>query len=295
MGLRRSSRAVANEFSQLVQGVSLSRDAWRRLRKNRMAVAGGLVVAVYMLVALLAPVLPIHSYTKIILDHQNLPPSLRHTAGELLYAKTEAELKAIAARQGRSRLNEAELKKLSDLQERIRTETAEIGGRIVKVHERRYPLGTDYHGRDMLARIIYGSRISIAVGLVGTLTSVLIGVIVGSIAGYFGGRIDYIITRVIDIMYGLPYMLMVIIFMAIFGRSILNLFVALSLVSWLTTARVVRGQVISLKTSEFVEAARSIGAGSARIILKHMLPNTLGIIIVYSTLRVPSVSAVKLV
>ena len=279
---------VANEFNQLVRGVSLSRDAWRRLRKNRMAVAGMVVVAVYILVALLAPVLPIHSYTKIILDHQNLPPSFTRTAGELLAAKTEAQLKAVASRQGRPQLNDEERKKLAELQGRIRDETAEIAGKVVRVHERRYLLGTDYHGRDMLARIVYGSQISIAVGLVGTLTSVLIGVIVGSVAGYFGGRTDYVITRIIDVMYGLPYMLMVIIFMAIFGRSIINLFVALSLVSWLTTARVVRGQIISLKHGEFVEAARSIGAGTTRIIFRHLLPNTLGIIIVYSTLRIPS-------
>jgi oligopeptide transport system permease protein len=136
--------------------------------------------------------------------------------------------------------------------------------------------------------MIYGSQISIAVGVVGTLTSVLIGVVVGAVAGYLGGRVDYLITRLIDVMYGLPYMLMVIIFMAIFGRSIVNLFVALSLVSWLTTARVVRGQVISLKACEFVEAARSVGAGTGRIIFRHLLPNALGIIIVYSTLRVPS-------
>lgn len=286
--VQRSDRGVANEFNQLVRGVSLSRDAWRRLRKNRMAVVGMAVVGLYILVALLAPVLPIHSYTKIILDHQNLPPSLTRTAGELLYAKTEAQLRAVASRQGRAQLNDEDRDKLAQLRAKIGSETAEINGRVVKVHERRYPLGTDYHGRDLLARIVYGSQISIAVGLVGTLTSVLIGVIVGAVAGYFGGRLDYIITRVIDVMYGLPYMLMVIIFMAIFGRSIVNLFVALSLVSWLTTARVVRGQVISLKQSEFVEAARSVGASTTRIILRHLLPNTLGIIIVYSTLRVPS-------
>ena len=281
-------KTIANEFDQQVRGVSLSRDAWRRLRKNRMAVAGGVVVMLYVLVALAAPLLPMHSYTKINVDHQNLPPSLTKNAGELLYAKTEKQLLAVAGRQGRNGLNDQERAQLAALREKIRTETAVIDGKVVKVHERRYPLGTDYHGRDLLARIVYGGQISIAVGFVGTVTSVLIGILVGAIAGYAGGRLDYIITRIIDIMYGLPYMLLVIIFMAVFGRSIVNLFVALSLVSWLTVARVVRGQIISLKASEFVEAARSIGAGPARIILRHLLPNTLGIIIVYSTLRVPS-------
>ncbi len=286
--IKTAPKTIANEFDQQIRGVSLSRDAWRRLRKNRMAVAGGVIVTLYVLVALAAPLLPMHLYTKIIVDHQNLPPSLTKNAGELLYAKTERQLLAVAGRQGRSGLNDQERAQLAALREKIRTETAVINGKVVKVHERRYPLGTDYHGRDMLARIIYGGQISIAVGFVGTVTSVLIGILVGAIAGYAGGRLDYIITRIIDIMYGLPYMLLVIIFMAIFGRSIVNLFVALSLVSWLTVARVVRGQIISLKASEFVEAARSIGAGPARIILRHLLPNTLGIIIVYSTLRVPS-------
>jgi oligopeptide transport system permease protein len=286
--IRTAPGTIANEFDQQIRGVSLSRDAWRRLRKNKMAVAGGVIVTLYVLVAVFAPLLPLHSYTKIIVDHQNLPPSLTKNAGELLYAKTEKQLLAVAGRQGRGALNDEERAQLAALREKIRTETAVINGKRVKVHERRYLLGTDYHGRDLLARIIYGSQISIAVGFVGTVTSVLIGIVVGAIAGYAGGRLDYMITRIIDVMYGLPYMLLVIIFMAIFGRSVMNLFVALSLVSWLTVARVVRGQVISLKASEFVEAARSIGAGPSRIILRHLLPNTLGIIIVYSTLRVPS-------
>ena len=278
---------MQNEFNQQVGGVSLARDAWRRLKKNRMAMGGMVVVTVYCLVSLLAPVLPIYSYKKIIVDHQHLPPSLTRTAGELLYEKTEAQLRALARKQGRERLDGAEQGQLADLAARIKTETMEIEGQIVKVHERRYFLGTDYHGRDLMARIIYGGQVSIAVGIVGTVTSVIIGIIMGSIAGYFGGRVDYI-TRVIDVMYGLPYMLLVIIFMAIFGRSILNLFLALSLVSWLTVARVVRGQIITLKNAEFVEAARSIGAGTGRIIFRHLVPNTLGIIIVFSTLRVPT-------
>jgi oligopeptide transport system permease protein len=139
----------------------------------------------------------------------------------------------------------------------------------------------------MLARIIYGGQISIAIGLIGTVTSVLIGILVGALAGYIGGKTDYLIMRFVDVMYGLPYMLLVIILMAIFGRNIFNLFLALSLVSWLVVARVVRGQIISLKNSEFVEAARSMGASTWRIVLRHLIPNTIGIIIVFATLRVP--------
>jgi oligopeptide transport system permease protein len=154
--------------------------------------------------------------------------------------------------------------------------------------ERHYLFGTDYSGRDLLARIIYGGQISIMIGLIGTLFSVFIGIVLGALAGYLGGRVDYIIMRIVDVMYGLPYMLIVIICMAIFGRSIMNLFIALGIVSWLTIARMVRGQIMSLKNSEYVEAARSMGAKTWRIIFRHMIPNSLSIIIVYSTLRVPA-------
>jgi ABC-type dipeptide/oligopeptide/nickel transport systems, permease components len=123
---------------------------------------------------------------------------------------------------------------------------------------------------------------------VGTITSVLIGILVGAIAGYKGGKVDYYLMRFVDIMYGLPYMLLVIICMAIFGRQIFNLFFALALVSWLTIARMVRGQIMSLKNQEYVEAARSMGASTFRIITKHMIPNSLSVIIVYSTIRIPA-------
>ena len=126
------------------------------------------------------------------------------------------------------------------------------------------------------------------IGLIGTLTAVLIGILVGAFSGYIGGWFDNLTMRFVDIMYGLPYMLIVIIMRALFGRDNITLFVAIALVSWLTIARVVRGQIISLKNSEFVEAARSIGASTGRIVLRHMVPNTLGIVIVFSTLLIPS-------
>ena len=119
--------------------------------------------------------------------------------------------------------------------------------KATKKHDRRYYLGTDHQGRDMLSRIIYGGQVSIAIGFIGTVTSVLIGVFLGALAGYIGGKVDYFIMRIVDIMYGLPYMLLVIIAMAIFGRNILNLFFALAIISWLTVSRMVRGQIMSLK------------------------------------------------
>ncbi len=277
-----------NEPEQPISGISLWKDAWRRLRKNKMAMIGFVVVILYAIITLSAPILPIHSYKRQVNSHDNLPPSLTKNAGRLLYEREEKAIRALAKKMGRDELDQSDLEKISALSEQIETETAVIDGETVKVSLRRYILGTDSLGRDMLARIIYGGQVSIGIGIVGTITSVLIGIILGAIAGYLGGNVDYIIMRVVDIMYGLPYMMLVIIFMAVFGRSIFNLFLALAIVSWLTVARVVRGQIISLKNSEFIAAARSIGASTPRIIFRHLVPNTLGVIIVFSTLRVPA-------
>ncbi len=150
-------------------------------------------------------------------------------------------------------------------------------------------LGTDALGRDLLSRLLYGARVSLAVGLAATLVSLLIGVSYGAIAGYVGGRTDNLMMRLVDILYGLPFMFLVILIVMVAGRSLLNLFIALGAVQWLTTARIVRAQVMSLKEQEFVEAARALGAGPLRLIFRHIVPNLLGVVIVYATLNVPAV------
>ena len=150
-------------------------------------------------------------------------------------------------------------------------------------------LGTDTLGRCVLTRILYGARISITIALAATLVSFLIGVTWGSMAGYYGGRLDSVMMRIVDVLYGLPFMFIVILLIVVFGRSTINLFIALGAVQWLTMSRVVRGQMISLKNREFVEAAVAIGVPRHRIVFRHLLRNTIGPVIVYSTLMVPAI------
>lgn len=150
-------------------------------------------------------------------------------------------------------------------------------------------LGTDILGRDQLTRIMYGSQISLAVGFIATAVALTIGVVWGATAGFVGGRTDEFMMRIVDALYALPFTIFIILLTVVFGSSLLLLFLAIGAVEWLTMARIVRGQVLAIKQQEFVEAAVSMGLSPWRIISRHLIPNVLGPVIVYTTLTIPSV------
>ncbi|HSJ38654.1 MAG TPA: ABC transporter permease [Planococcus sp. (in: firmicutes)] len=208
--------------------LSYWKDAWRRLKKNKLAMTGLVFLVLLAVMAIFGPIFSPHSVTQQNLPNQNLAPSMAHW------------------------------------------------------------FGTDEAGRDVFTRTWYGARISLFVGLMAALIDFTIGIIYGGIAGYKGGKTDSLMMRVVEILYGLPYLLVVILLLVVMGPSLTTIIIALTITGWVGMARIVRGQVLQVKNYEFVTASKSFGAKTARIIRKNLIPNAMGPIIVQVTLTVPS-------
>lgn len=266
-----STQAPVAKINEYAQGESLWMDAWKRLRRNRAAIFGLVVIIFWIVVSVFAPYIAPKDYQTQVLADNNAAPRWVIDMFPAMTARDE--------------------------------------GGYVTVSDA-YPLGADALGRDLLSRIIYGARVSLAVAFVGPLTAFIVGLLVGMVAGYAGGRIDNLLMRIVDLMYAFPTLLFIIMLMTFFRSSfaspeqgtfaftlsqldattggMLFIFVGIGLTSWMGLARLTRGQVLSVREKEYIEAARSLGTPTRRILSAHILPNILGPIIVAETLAIPT-------
>lgn len=298
---------------------SLWKDAWIRLSRNRMAVIGGVVLLTLGLLSLFAPWIAPYKYETQNLELGASEPQLKWGTRQLVYGTCTQERARVLAEGYEGKIgilptDWTELHRTIDaadhghavwiasapgdtnLMAMVVTskgfETLEEKPKranFILLESRGHLLGTDELGRDLFTRILYGGRISLMVGLCATAVSLTIGVLFGAVAGFFGGRVDDLMMRFVDILYAVPFTIFVILLTVIFDRNIWNLFLAIGAVEWLTMSRIVRGQVLSLRKQEFVEAAIALGIPQWRIVLRHIIPNCLGTVIVYTTLTIPVV------
>jgi oligopeptide transport system permease protein len=292
-------------------GRSLWGDAWLRLRANKAATVSAIYLVVMAVTCIVGPLLTGHQFTTIYEDYVRVPPSLEPFphAGQIEPALKDALSRA-----------RIELQSWEKDGARIlvtATSTRPIDERVVRYLDRSstfanaqvegiaadklsitmsadvrnlyFFFGTDNTGRDLLSRTLMAGRISLAIGLLAGVVAVVIGVIYGASSGYFGGRVDEVMMRIVDVLYSLPFIFFVILLVVFFGRNFVLMFIAVGAVLWLDMARIVRGQTLSIKRQEYVQAAVALGVSPAAIVRRHVIPNTLGPVVVYMTLLVPQV------
>ncbi|MGO4436759.1 ABC transporter permease [Rhizobium sp. RAF56] len=294
-----------------VAGRSFWQDAWRRLRNNRAAVAGLIYLAIVSVACIAGPYFVPHNYTDIYADYVRTPPSFSaypkadKIEGALKEVTQRMRVEVKDWRQETNRvfftvtsgnaIDERSSRYIdrSDAFDDAKMESRSDDGKEMQfsaaVKQQYFLFGTDNTGRDLLSRTLVAGRVSLAIGLLAGVVAVVIGVIYGSAAGFFGGKTDEIMMRIVDILYSLPFIFFVIMLVVFFGRNFVLMFLAVGAVMWLDMARIVRGQALSIRRQEYVQAAEALGVSSFGILFRHVVPNLLGPVVIYMTLLVPQV------
>ncbi|NTE56261.1 ABC transporter permease subunit [Agrobacterium tumefaciens] len=300
-----------NAHQPLVKSRSLFQLAVLRFRRNKAAMAGSFMLLLITLFSFIGPQFLTHTYDQVFSSYVSVPPSLepRPDVNNLqgvmdgVASRARVELKEFSV-EGQTftatvtssspidprttryfdRANEFENTKVVATEDEGRT--LKLEGSVNREY---FFFGTDSNGRDMLARVMLGGQISIAVGVLASLVSLGIGVLYGATAGYIGGRVDNVMMRFVEILYSLPFVFLVVVLVVFFGRSFILIFLVIGAVEWLDMARIVRGQTLALKRREFVGAAQALGLSDWQIIRRHIIPNTIGPVVVFVTVVVPKV------
>jgi oligopeptide transport system permease protein len=300
--------------SSLVPGMesrSLWVDARLRLMRNRAAVVSIWVLIAITIASVFGPYVTGHAYDKVYQDYVRVPASLSSypkaenipDAVKRIASRARTQAEDVVVSDGIAR---ATLTSSRTIDERLLVyfdrsdqfgpprilERLEEGRKLVievPIKQTRFLFGTDSNGRDLLTRTLIAGRVSLAIGLLATGVALVIGVLYGATAGYLGGRVDTIMMRVVDVLYSLPFIFFVILLVVFFGRNFILMFLAVGAIEWLDMARIVRGQTLSIKRQEYVQAAEALGVSTVGIIKRHVIPNTLGPVVVYMTLLVPKV------
>ncbi|MSU88419.1 ABC transporter permease subunit [Rhodobacteraceae bacterium 2CG4] len=290
---------------------SLWATAFLRLKRNTLAMISLAVLIFYILAGIIGPEITNHHYAEVYPEFVKVPASLEGypksdeipALAESALARARLDLGQITVDGGTIRVEASSSREIdprvtryldrSDLFANSRiAETSADGQSVVMeadVERLHFYFGTDANGRDLLARTLISVRVSLMIGALATSVALLIGVLYGATAGFVGGRVDNFMMRVVDVLYSLPFIFFVILLVVFFGRNVVLMFIAVGAVEWLDMARIVRGQTLSLKNREFVQAAEALGVRSAGILRRHIIPNTLGPVIIYMTLLIPKV------
>jgi oligopeptide transport system permease protein len=293
------------------RGRSLWQDAWRRLRRNRAATASAAVLLLLVFAAIAGPSLVPHAHDTVYAAYVRAPASLEpYPRADTVVPAVEQALRRAGVDIVSVDVGDGEIRvaitSQSAIDERIVRyldrsnlfRNTAVGGfsgdrlnaeLTAEIQQYHFYFGTDGNGRDMLARILIAVRISLSIGLLATAVALVIGVAYGATSGYLGGTADAVMMRFVDVLYSLPFVFFVIMLVVFFGRNFVLMFIAVGAVEWLDMARIVRGQTLALKRREFVQAAEALGVSNRGILTRHIVPNTLGPVVIYMTLMVPRV------